>query len=82
MATWQCGVGSNTAGRSEQLRAAFFSATRRTLAPFLNVANRSDFVLVMAWLLAALRGPFPLLAVSGEQGSAKTVFSKIASRVD
>ena len=32
-----------------------------------------------AWLLAALRhgGPYPLLAVSGEQGSAKTVLSKI-----
>ena len=33
----------------------------------------------MAWLLAALRhgGPYPLLAVSGEQGSSKTVLSKI-----
>jgi hypothetical protein len=49
------------------------------LAPFFNVANRGDLVLVMAWLLAALRhgGPYPLLAVSGEQGSAKTVFSKM-----
>jgi hypothetical protein len=49
------------------------------LAPFFNVANRGDFVLVMAWLLAALRhgGPYPLLAISGEQGSAKTVFSKM-----
>ena len=46
---------------------------------FFNVANRNDFVLVVAWLLAALRhgGPYPLLAVSGEQGSAKTVFSKM-----
>jgi hypothetical protein len=34
-------------------------------------------VLVVAWLLAALRGrgPYPLLALSGEQGSAKTVLS-------
>jgi hypothetical protein len=34
--------------------------------------------LVIAWLLAALRpsGPYPLLAISGEQGSAKTVLSK------
>ena len=49
------------------------------LTSFFNLANRSDFVLVVAWLLAALRhgGPYPLLAVSGEQGSAKTVFSKI-----
>ena len=49
------------------------------LAPFVNLPNRSDFVLVVAWLLATLRhgGPYPLLAVSGEQGSAKTVLSKI-----
>jgi hypothetical protein len=49
------------------------------LAPFLNLPGRSDFVLVVSWLLAALRhgGPYPLLAVSGEQGSAKTVLSKI-----
>jgi hypothetical protein len=49
------------------------------LAAFLNLPGRSDFVLVVAWLLAALRhgGPYPLLAVSGEQGSAKTVLSKV-----
>jgi hypothetical protein len=41
----------------------------------LNLSNHEDFVLVVAWLLAALRprGPYPLLAISGEQGSAKTV---------
>jgi hypothetical protein len=49
------------------------------LKPFLNLSNQSDFVLVVAWLLAALRpgGPYPLLALSGEQGSAKTVLSKL-----
>jgi hypothetical protein len=49
------------------------------LRPFLNVSNRNDFVLIVAWLLAALRstGPYPLLAISGEQGSAKTVLSKL-----
>jgi hypothetical protein len=49
------------------------------LGSLLNVPHRSDFVLVVAWLLAALRsgGPHPLLAVTGEQGSAKTVFSKL-----
>ena len=43
------------------------------LTSFFNLASRDDFVLVVAWLLAALRdgGPYPLLAVSGEQGSAK-----------
>jgi hypothetical protein len=35
-------------------------------------------VLVVAWLLAALRSsPYPLLAISGEHGSAKTVLSKL-----
>jgi hypothetical protein len=49
------------------------------LTSFFNLPTRSDFVLVVAWLLAALRhgGPYPLLAVSGEQGSTKTVLSKI-----
>jgi hypothetical protein len=43
------------------------------------LSSRNDFVLVVAWLLAALRpgGPYPLLAISGEQGSAKTVLSKM-----
>jgi hypothetical protein len=49
------------------------------LRSLLNLPNRSDFVLVVAWLLATLRsrGPYPLLAISGEQGSAKTVLSKM-----
>jgi hypothetical protein len=49
------------------------------LKPFLNLASRNDFVLIVAWLLAALRsaGPYPLLAISGEQGSAKTFLSKL-----
>src|SRR5215470_17027687 len=50
-----------------------------SLNSFLNLASRDDFVLIVAWLLAALRsgGPYPLLAISGEQGSAKTVLSKM-----
>jgi hypothetical protein len=45
----------------------------------LNLPSRNDFVLIVAWLLAALRprGPYPLLAISGEQGFAKTVLSKL-----
>ena len=43
------------------------------LGSLLNLPDRNDFVLVVAWLLATLRsgGPHPLLAVAGEQGSAK-----------
>jgi hypothetical protein len=49
------------------------------LASFLNLPSRNEFVLVVAWLLATLRvaGPYPALAISGEQGSAKTVLSKL-----
>ena len=49
------------------------------LAPLLNLPASNDFVMTVAWLLAALRpsGPYPLLAVIGEQGSAKTALTKI-----
>jgi len=48
------------------------------LRDFLNVKD-GDFVLTVAWLLAALRntGPYPVLTVSGEQGSAKSTCSTI-----
>ena len=57
------------------------SESIEVLRPFLNISNQNDFVLIVAWLLAALRptGPYPLLAISGEQGSAKTILSKFLS---
>ncbi len=47
------------------------------LRRFLNVRTETDFVLVIAWLLATLRdrGPYPIVVLSGEQGSAKSTFS-------
>jgi len=49
------------------------------LRPFLNLKSDADFVLVVAWALAVLRnrGPYPVLALSGEQGSAKSTFAAI-----
>jgi hypothetical protein len=49
------------------------------LRPFLNLQSDADFVLVVAWALAVLRdrGPYPVLVLSGEQGSAKSSFSAI-----
>ena len=50
-----------------------------TLRSFLNVQSDADFVLVVAWALAVLRnrGPYPVIVLSGEQGSAKSTFSAI-----
>lgn len=49
------------------------------LRSFLNVKTEADFVLVVAWTLAVLRncGPYPILVLSGEQGSAKSTFCKM-----
>jgi len=40
------------------------------LRSFVNIKSEDDFVLMVSWMLAALRniGPYPLLVVSGEQG--------------
>ena len=48
----------------------------KALRSFLNVKSDAEFVLVVAWLLACLRdrGPYPVLVLSGEQGSAKSTF--------
>lgn len=50
-----------------------------TLRRLVNVGSEADFALAVAWLLASLRplGPYPVLAISGEQGSAKSTFSKM-----
>jgi hypothetical protein len=49
------------------------------LRAFLNVGGDSEFVLVVSWALAVLRdkGPYPVIVLSGEQGSAKSTFSAI-----
>jgi putative DNA primase/helicase len=49
------------------------------LRRFVNMRSDDDFIMVVAWLVAALRdrGPYPVLAVNGEQGSGKSVFSRM-----
>ena len=50
------------------------------LYEFLNVGHGGDFVLIVAWLVAALRprGPYPILVISGEQGTAKSTASAVS----
>ena len=44
------------------------------LRPFLNCGSDDNWVLVVSWLVCALRGkgPFPILALLGSQGTAKS----------
>ncbi len=49
------------------------------LQPFINVSTESDFRLIVSWLIAALfdKGPYPILAVGGEQGSGKSTVARL-----
>lgn len=53
------------------------------LRRFVNVKSDADFVLMVSWLLAALEptGPYPVLLVSGEQGSAKSSLCRMLRRL-
>lgn len=49
------------------------------LRDFINAEDDSDFTLIVAWLVGALHpnGPFPILLLQGEQGSAKSTIAKL-----
>lgn len=49
------------------------------LRSFLNLGSDSDWHLLVGWLLAALRpiGPYPILCLAGEQGSAKSTAARL-----
>jgi hypothetical protein len=49
------------------------------LRPFLNFGSEDDFVLLVSWLLSTLKpvGPYPILCIYGEQGSAKSTASRV-----
>ena len=67
------------AGGMKALSVPISGGSIQTLRSFLNVQSEDDFVLVVAWALACLRnrGPYPVIVLSGEQGSAKSTFSAI-----
>ncbi len=49
------------------------------LAPFVNVSSQSDFKILVSWAVATLRpgGPFPVLGLYGEQGTAKSTVARV-----
>ena len=53
------------------------------LRPFVNVAGDADFILLVSWLLATYRdcGPYPGLALKGDEGSAKSTLARIVRQL-
>ncbi len=49
------------------------------LRTFVNVPDDGAWALIKAWLVAAIRdcGPYPVLVLNGEQGSAKTTLARM-----
>jgi hypothetical protein len=49
------------------------------LWPFINARSLSDRILIVSWVVTALRarGPFPVLALHGEQGSGKSTADRV-----
>jgi putative DNA primase/helicase len=62
-----------------------FGSLIELLRRFVNVKDDRDFMMVVAWIVAALRhrGPFPILVVNGEAGAGKSLFTRmVRSLVD
>jgi hypothetical protein len=53
------------------------------LRKHINAGNDSNWILVASWMLAACRprGPYPVLILQGEQGSAKSTLQRLLRRI-
>jgi hypothetical protein len=53
------------------------------LRPYINATDEESWRLMIAWLIAAMRptGPYPVLSLLGEQGSAKTTTAEVFKRL-
>ena len=56
-----------------------FDVPLTALWDFLNLEHEGDQALILSWLLGAMRpnGPFPILLLQGEQGTAKSTTAKL-----
>ena len=55
----------------------------RQLRKFINVGDDNNWILCLVWLIATFRahGPYPILILHGEQGSAKSTMAKILRKL-
>jgi 5S rRNA maturation endonuclease (ribonuclease M5) len=55
----------------------------RNLRSFINIADEKDWKLLISWLIGALRpnGPYAILVLQGEQGSAKSFASRLVRSI-
>ena len=55
----------------------------RELRPYINAADENTWILIVAWLINAVRPDYsqPILVVTGEQGSAKTTLCRVLRRI-
>jgi hypothetical protein len=53
------------------------------LRSLINIGDDKNWILLLSWLVAACRpqGPYPLLILQGEQGSAKSTTAKLLRRI-
>ncbi len=53
------------------------------LRPFVNLPDDDGCAVLLGWLVMALRpkGPYPILVLQGQQGSAKSTLSRIVRRI-
>ena len=53
------------------------------LRQFINIKTADDWLLCVAWLVGAMRpnGPYPILVLHGEQGSAKSTAARVLKRL-
>lgn len=67
----------------EALPAPVLGGSIEDLRPLVNLPDDRQWALYVGWLVGAFRprGPYGVLAVSGEQGSAKTTLCKLGRRL-
>ena len=53
------------------------------LRRLINIGDENNWILLLSWIIAALRpvGPYPILIIQGEQGSAKSTAAKFVRRL-